>query len=76
MTETQAEKEGFDFVKSYHHDQFYTRRFEKGVIALEFTYESESDKVVSTDINMFEVSCLEVNLDELKSLDAILNKKQ
>lgn len=65
---------GFRLVKFYDHDDFFTNRYQKGIIQLEFTYENNTQKHVSTDICIEEVVGLEVSLSELKILDTILNK--
>ena len=74
MTEKQVQILGFEKTKEYLHDNYFTRRYRKGVIEVEFTYESA--ELVRADITLDEVNCLPVKIEELNSLDLILNKKK
>lgn len=74
MTENQLEKLGFDFIKSYSHGDYWTRRFKKGVLEVEFTYHSKTDKLETLDVTIDEVNCLPIDFKEIKSLDKVLNK--
>tara|TARA_R110001632_G_scaffold137804_2_gene253436 strand:+ start:21185 stop:21406 length:222 start_codon:yes stop_codon:yes gene_type:complete len=73
MTESSIEILGFDLVKRYNHDQFSTDRFQKGIIQVEFTYETDTDKLLTADIVIDEVVGKEVSIEDLKHLDRILN---
>lgn len=75
MTENQLELLGFDLNKTYTHDQFHTRRFTKGCLEVEFTYLSVNDKIETIDVTIDEVNCLPITLEEITSLDNILNKQ-
>ena len=72
MTELQLKNKGFDFVKEYKHDRFVTRRYRKGIIEFEFTY--EGNKQMSADVTIDEIIGMKVNENELEQLDKILNK--
>lgn len=74
MTETQVELLGFEFIKSYNHDEWWTRRFKKGIIQIEFTYNNSDDSIETIDITIDEVVGMPINLEDLKTLDNILNK--
>ena len=73
MTENDVELLGFDMVKLYHHDDWYTKRFEKGFIQIEFTYRTEDDKIETIDITIDEIVGNKVSLKDLKLLDRTLN---
>lgn len=73
MTEKQVQILGFKKTKEYNHDTYVTRRYRKGLIEVEFTYEIA--ELVSVDITLDEVNCLPIKIEELKSLDLILNTK-
>ena len=74
MTENQIERQGFDFIKSYTHDKWWTRRFQKGLIQIEFTYKNETTTLETVSITIDEVVGKEFSFDQLKQLDNILNK--
>lgn len=73
LNESEIQGLGFEFVKQYEHDQFTTNRYAKGILQLEFTY--EDDLLVSSDITIEEVNCMEITLDEVQQLDKIINSK-
>lgn len=72
MTETNIQQLGFEFVKEYKHDQFKTRRYEKGVLEVEFTYENEL--IDSIELTIQAVNCQPINFDQLEVLSTILGK--
>ena len=73
MTEKQVQILGFEKTKEYLHDNYFIRLYRKGVIEVEFTYESA--ELVTVDISLDKVNYLPaVKIEELKSLDLILNK--
>lgn len=74
LTEVKIEDLGFLLIKSYHHDEFYTRRFEKGVIQIEFTYEAETDRLETIDVIVDEVVSDKLTNSDILDLDRILNK--
>nr|BFF39054.1 hypothetical protein BACY1_08590 [Tenacibaculum mesophilum] len=74
MTEPNVKKAGFEFEKEYEHDQFYTRRYKKGVMQVEFTYLSEKSTLENVDLTIDEVIAETVDYKELLMLDMILNK--
>ena len=74
MTEKQVQILGFEKTKEYLHETYFTRMYRKGVIEVDFTYESAD--LVSVDISLDKVNCLPVKIEDLKSLDLILNKKK
>lgn len=63
---------GFEYDKTYKHNEFTTARYIKGVISAEITY--IGFKYHSFDVTIDEVNCLDVNKTELVILDNILNK--
>lgn len=73
MTEAQAKKIGFKFSKTFTHDEWHTARYKKGLIELEFTYLTETNKLDGIDITIDEVVNKTVTLDQLQQLDFILN---
>ena len=72
MTEQQIIELGFSLVKTYDHDQFYTKIFQKGVLQVEFTYENE--RLVTCDLTIEEMNCLPITFEEIKILTEILGK--
>lgn len=72
MTEKELKALGFEFVKRYEHNQFATRRFKKGVLEVELTF--EKGRLIDFDLTIEEVNCLQVTKQDLKELDSILNK--
>lgn len=66
MTENELKGLGFELTKQYEHDQFYTNRYAKGVLEVEFTY--EGDKLLTCDLTISEMNCKPVTLDEMKAL--------
>lgn len=71
MTEQTIKDLDFEFVKEYLHDQFKTRRYKKGVLEVEFTY--ENDELKTFDLTIQEINCKPIKLADLRMLDAILN---
>lgn len=72
MAEDIMLKMGFEFVKKYNHDHYYTNQYKKGVLKVEFTY--EGDYLLSNELTIDEIVALPFSLSELKVLDKILNK--
>ena len=70
MTEQQIKGLGFEMTKQYEHDQFTTRRYRKGVLEVEFTY--EGDKLHTHDLTMKEINCQPVSFAELQALTHIV----
>jgi len=73
MTEKDIRRIGFEFVKEYEHDEWFTRRYKKGVIVAEFTYRSENAVLETFDITIDEVVGKSVDFLKLRELDRILN---
>jgi hypothetical protein len=73
-TENDLERIGFDFIKSYNHDEWYTYRYQKGVIQAEFTYKQETNELETFDVTIDE-TFISPTKNELEVLDAILNKQ-
>ena len=73
MTRKELEDMGFEFEKTYLHDNFTTIRHKKGIITTELTY--LEGNLNSFDITIEEVNCLKVRKTELLILDNILNGK-
>ena len=71
MNEQDAINLGFEFVKTYNHDEYRTNRFVNGVIELEFTYIDKN--LVSSDVTIQEINCMEVNKEKLYMLNKLLN---
>lgn len=74
LTEYSIKFLGFKLVKKYEHDQFFTNRYKKGCLEVEFTYDDKD--LISLDVTIDEVIGLPINKNELKTLDNILNKAQ
>jgi len=61
-------------LKEYKHDHFFTNRYKKGCLEVEFTYNDKD--LVSLDVTIDELIGLPIDKNELKTLDKILNKAQ
>ena len=72
MSEQEIKEIGFELVKQYEHDQYNTNRYKKGILEVEFIYESE--KLITCDLTLQEVNCLPITKIELQQLNKILNK--
>lgn len=72
MVEADIKDLGFILIKEYTHDQFKTRRYKKGYLIVEFTY--EGNKIHVIDLTIEEVF-IQVNYDQVKMLDKIINRK-
>lgn len=72
MTETEIQGIGFEMTKQFKHDEFYTNRYSRGVLELEFTYDREGLRTV--DLTISEVNCKPVTFSELKALTQILGE--
>ena len=74
MTENELKGLGFELTQQYEHDQYHTNRYAKGVLEVEFTY--ESDKLLTCDLTISELNCKPVTFDEMKALTPILGEWQ
>lgn len=77
MSEQEVVDLGFKKVKMYEHDQYYTNRFKKVNIMVEFTYlgnDFKNGTLEDVDITIDEIIGMEVTFNELNVLDLILNK--
>jgi len=74
LTEYSIKFLGFKLIKEYKHDQYFTNRYKKGCLEVEFTYDDKD--LVSLDVTIYEVIGLPINKNKLKTLDNILNKAQ
>jgi hypothetical protein len=70
MTEQEIKDLGFELVTEYDHDQYHTNRYAKGVMEMEFTYHGK--RLVTCDLTIQEINCMEITLDDLKTLTKIL----
>lgn len=70
FTEEQLKGLGFELTKQYEHDEFHTNRYAKGILEVEFTYESQ--QLVTCDLTISELNCKPVTFDEMKALTTIL----
>ena len=76
ITMSQLEELGFKVVKSYTHDEYVTQRRNKGCITIETTWElTQGGKFVSQDATIETEYFEHFSLNDLKLLDAILNKE-
>lgn len=76
MQELDLIKLGFECVEQYTHDEYYTNRYVRGVLEVEFTYRGVlgmKGKLQTVDLAVQEVNCMPITLEKLKMLDAILN---
>ena len=74
ITELEAMAIGFEHVKRYPHDEWFTNRYKKGALILEFTYRVVDKKLETIDLTIDEVVGLEVSGRDLKHLDRIINR--
>lgn len=70
MTEQQIKDLGFELTRVYAHDQYNTKRYTKGVLHVEFTY--DAGILITSDLTIEEVNCMPVTLEEIKVLTPIL----
>lgn len=70
MTEAHLIVLGFYCTEEYSHDQFHTKRYTKGVLYVEFTYEGE--KLLDTELSIEEVIGKPVTLKDMQALTPIL----
>ena len=75
MTENSVKKAGFEFVKEFEHDQFYTRIYKKGVLKVWFTYLLGDSTIVNVELTMDGIVKESLDYKELLMLDLILNKQ-
>jgi len=72
MTENELKGLGFELTKQYEHDDFHTKRYAKGVLEVEFTYEAK--ELRTCDLTISELNCKPVTFDEMKALTPILGE--
>jgi hypothetical protein len=70
LTEDQIKELGFELSKEFPHDQYHTKRYTKGSLEVEFTYEGE--KLVSCELTITEIMCKPVTFEEIKVITPIL----
>lgn len=75
MTEENLKKLGFVFSKQYPHDRFFTKRFKKGCLYVEFTYIKKTKEIATIDVTVDEVNVLPITFSEIEQLNKILNKQ-
>ena len=63
---------GFDLDDQYDHDQFHTTRYRKGLLIVEFTYESE--ELLTVELTIDETFCKSITFKELEALTSILGE--
>ena len=71
MTEQEVKLLGYKLVKEYDHDRWHTKRYAKGHIEIELTYDGDNLECTTLSISDY-VSNL-CNSD-IKVLDAIVNR--
>jgi len=59
MTEEELKKLGWNFVKSYKHDEYITNRYKLDCMEIEFTY--QDNKLITTDLTISELNCIPIN---------------
>jgi hypothetical protein len=69
MTEDELKTIGFEFERSYVHDQYHTNRYKKGILEIEFTY--KDDELLTCHMTMEEINCKPITLEEMKIIDRI-----
>lgn len=75
MTELELSRLGFQCKKQYTHDEFYTNRYTKGVLQVEFTYEGvlgTNGQLKTVDLTITEVNGKPITLEEMEVLTPIL----
>jgi len=70
MKEKQIVEIGFKLSKYYTHDQYHTKRYTKGPLEIELTY--EGSVLRNCDLTILEINCMAINFDTLKILTEIL----
>lgn len=75
MKEEDLIKLGFKFHSRYEHDDFYTNRYVKGILQVEFTY-TATNKQISTDVTIEEINCMPITLEEIKVLIPVFCKSK
>ena len=70
MNEKQLKELGFDLIRQYEHDEFWTKRYENGNLEVELTYEGNTLR--TCELTISEINCRYVTLAELKVLTPIL----
>lgn len=70
----ELEKIGFKKTEQFDHDDFFTTRYVKGIITVEFTYE-EAGKLLTTELTVKEINCMNIdNILPVSLMDAVLNE--
>lgn len=73
ITKESLEALGFEFDRSYPHDQFKTEVYAKGALEVEITYEGE--KIVSTELNARHIVGRKIDLIDLNKFVELLEPK-
>ena len=55
----ELKKLGWNFVKSYKHDEYITNRYKLDCMEIEFTY--QDNKLITTDLTISELNCIPIN---------------
>ena len=74
MTEVQITELGFEFIKTYTHDEFKTNRYARGVLEVEFTY--EGNKIRTVDLTISEINCMPISFEQMKLITEVLSSFQ
>jgi hypothetical protein len=72
MTKKKLESLGFEKVKEYYHDDYFTERFRNGELEVELTY--EKGQLITCDLTMDEVNCKPITEKEIQVLTPIFGK--
>lgn len=70
MTEQHVKDLGYTLIRAYDHDQYHTKRYKKGALEIEFSY--EADSLVNVDLTISDLNCIPIKLEEIKVLTDIL----
>lgn len=70
ITEEQIKTLGFEFVKTYNHDQFITNRYKRGLMEVEFTY--EDSRLQTCDLTISELNCMPVDFEDIKKISEVI----
>lgn len=62
----------YELVHQYEHDQFHTNRYRKGLLIVEFTYESE--ELLTVELTIDETYCKPITFKELEALTPVLGE--
>lgn len=72
MSEQQLIDIGFVLIDQYAHDEFHTKRFKKGIMIVEFTYDANT--LLTSELTLDELYCHPVSFAEITQLDPVLGK--